>query len=204
MPAGKVRDLAGRALGDLPEDMSPGARQVAMLTAHRAAQAALLEPIHQALKELEAMPDWSGSVLVAGSGRFDWRTALIKRYDSFQDFYQQELAETWGKWSDLQETYRARVAGEIDDGEVQRRLNGNGGVRLPLHKRGDQSYNVTLNDRQVKQRGNTLAYRDAKAARDGKPATYYREKTLTVLRRAWRRASPEDRAAFRAEIERDP
>lgn len=64
----------------------------------------------------------------------------------------------------------------------------------PTKEEAGKGYNVT-----VSQRGNGRAYREAKAVRDGKPASYYREKPLTVLRRAWKRASDEERQAFRLE-----
>jgi hypothetical protein len=93
-----------------------------MVTMFRAAQADLLEPIMSALRELSEKKDWTGGFLVAERGRFNWATAPFKHYASFEDFYEQELAETWGKWSELQETYRRRAAREITDDQAQKRI----------------------------------------------------------------------------------
>jgi len=51
-------------------------------------------------------------------------------------------------------------------------------------------------------RGNSAAYREAKGKRDrlNAPAPYYREKPLTTLRRAWKRASAEEREEFLREV----
>jgi hypothetical protein len=46
----------------------------------------------------------------------------FKHYASFADFYQRELAETWGRWSDLEETYRKYSTGAISKEQVQQEL----------------------------------------------------------------------------------
>ena len=123
IPASNISDKVSRTVADLPIDVTPGARQVAMVTTFRAAQADLLEPIMQALEELEALPNWEGGFLVADNIRFNWKTAPFKHYKSFSDFYQQELAEIWGKWSELQETYHRYKRGELDKTGVQDRID---------------------------------------------------------------------------------
>ena len=118
-PASSVLRHAARGLVDLPTDVTPGARQVAQLTTWRAAQSYAIKPIGEALEELAKLPDWSGGFLVADNVDFDWRTAPFRSYDSFEDFYRKELEPTWGAWDKLQATYRALVAGEIDDQQAE-------------------------------------------------------------------------------------
>jgi hypothetical protein len=97
-------------LVDLTIDVTPGARQVAQLTAWRAAQSYAIGPIGAALEELSKLSDWSGGFLVAETINFDWRTAPFKRYASFEDFFRKELAATWRAWDELQGTYRRLIA----------------------------------------------------------------------------------------------
>jgi hypothetical protein len=211
IPAEKGKDKAMRALEDLPADVTPGARQVAMVTMHRSAQAELLEPIVTALRELEALPDWSGGFLVIDNIRRTWRDAPFKRYASFADFYQQELATTWGQWSELQATYSSYMAGELTTAQVEARLRKTG--RPP--KSDGKGDNITF-----KGRGTSRAYIVARLDRDGQDELAaavrahkisaiaaarragFRVDTplLVIVRRAWRRMTPEDRATFRAEI----
>jgi hypothetical protein len=217
IPAEQGKDKAMRALEDLPVDVTPGARQVAMVTMHRSAQAELLEPIVTALRELEALSDWSGGFLVIDNIRRTWRDAPFKRYASFADFYQQELATTWGQWSELQATYSSYMAGELTTAQVEARLRNPGGDRRSEKARADQGDNITL-----KERGTSRAYILARLDRDGlselaaavrarKTSAIAAARTagfegydpptpLTKLRRAWRLASSEERAVFRLEI----
>ena len=111
-PANEVLGRAGRSLVDLPTDVTPGARQVAQLTAWRAAQSYAIDPVTAALEELSKLPDWSGGFLVADTVNFDWRTAPFKHYDSFEDFYRRELEPTWEAWDRLQKTCRRLIARE--------------------------------------------------------------------------------------------
>ena len=63
-PANDVLHRAGRGLVDLPTDVTPGARQVAQLSAWRAAQDYAIAPVGAALEELSKLPDWTGGFLV--------------------------------------------------------------------------------------------------------------------------------------------
>jgi hypothetical protein len=64
VPIGAINRPAGRTLADLPEFVPPGAREVAQVTAVRAAQAATYHPMMCALEVL--------SKLGANSGRPGW------------------------------------------------------------------------------------------------------------------------------------
>jgi hypothetical protein len=65
----------------------------------------------EALKELEALPDWSGGFLVAE-----------KHYASFADFYAKELAGIWAQWGELIATWQRRLA-EQPQPEITDRCN---------------------------------------------------------------------------------
>lgn len=108
-PANDVLHRAGRGLVDLPTDVTPGARQVAQLSAWRAAQDYAIAPVGAALEELSKLPDWTGGFLVANSINFDWRTAPFRHYDSFADLYRKELEPTWRAWDRLHERCRQLV-----------------------------------------------------------------------------------------------
>lgn len=78
-------------------------------------------------------------------------------------------------------------------------LGKHGGAR-PVRDANDQGSAGTLKTARIK-RGNGLAYRQAVADRDGGSVKPRREeKSLTVLRRAWRRSTTEERAEFLREI----
>lgn len=113
VPTGDFQRTVTRTLADLPVDKSPGAADVALVTAVREVQAKSFIPVAEALKRLEALQDWSGGFLVAEGGRFSWQTAPFKRYASFDEFYRTELKSTWGDWAKLKETYLKYEAGEI-------------------------------------------------------------------------------------------
>ena len=100
-PAQSVLGRAGRGLVDLPADVTPGARQVAQLTAWRAAQDHALTMVTAALDELRVLPDWSGGFLVVDQINFDWRDAPFRHYTSFDDFYRRELQPTYQAWERL-------------------------------------------------------------------------------------------------------
>jgi hypothetical protein len=57
-PASSMLHRTCRRLADLPRDVTPGARQVAQLTAWRAAQVYALGPVEKAMTELQTLPDW--------------------------------------------------------------------------------------------------------------------------------------------------
>ena len=48
------------------------------------------------LENLRQLEDWSGVFIVADGVDFDWRKAPLKRYESFDHFYKEELQATWG------------------------------------------------------------------------------------------------------------
>ncbi len=178
-PANDVLRRAGRGLVDLPTDVTPGARQVAQLTAWRAAQSYAIGPIGAALEELSKLTSWTGGFLVADKVDFDWRTAPFKHYVSFEDFYHKELEPTWGAWDKLQDTYRELVEGKIDDREAEEKvkqsqqahaehLAGQNGV-LPIAAKSGRP-KKSGNDDKIENiiiRGSTSAsYRVAKLKRD--------------------------------------
>lgn len=100
-PTNTVLRQAVRGLVDLPVDVTPGARQVAQLTAWRCAQDAALGKVTAAIEELSSLTDWSGGFLVADTVNFDWRTCPFRHYASFHDFWLQEMEPTWQAWDAL-------------------------------------------------------------------------------------------------------
>lgn len=176
-PANSVLRHAARGLADLPSDVTPGARQVAQLTAWRAAQSYAIGPIGAALEELRTLPDWTGGFIVADTVDFDWRTAPFEHYKSFEDFYNRELKSTWGEWDQLQKTYRKLIEGDINDQQAEEQvkrdahamqLAGENGVQAIGERgrpkvdeeKGYKKENITFN------RGTSAAYRVAKLKRD--------------------------------------
>jgi hypothetical protein len=96
---GEMVRPAVRTIRNLPVDVTPGAREVAIVTGFRSVQEDALKPVMDALDILEKLSEteWRRGYLVAGPARnFDWRDAPFTHYESFADFYQQELAATWG------------------------------------------------------------------------------------------------------------
>lgn len=100
-PAKSMLGPAGRALHDLPIDVTRGARPVAELTAWSAAQRYALPRIASALEQVSLLPDWSGGFLVADGIYFDWRMAPFRHYRSYDQFYREELEPTWKPWRDF-------------------------------------------------------------------------------------------------------
>jgi hypothetical protein len=90
----------------------------------RSAQAEFLAPVTEALKKLEATTDWSGAHLVAENSRWNWKTAPLKHYVSFEDFYNRELRKTWGEWARLQAIYEKKLNGASDT-ELQPEIDAN-------------------------------------------------------------------------------
>ena len=70
---------AERTMADLPKDVTPGAKQVARLTAWRSAQEFVFADIMGDLEVLRRLADWSGVFVVADGVRFDWRKAPLKK-----------------------------------------------------------------------------------------------------------------------------
>lgn len=114
-PTREVLEPVMRSLYDLPvEGSSDGAREVAFLAAWRAAQMFAFQPVMDALSKLrERTWDPEQPFLLTDSVHFSWKTAPIRKYASFEDFYQRELEPTWGKWTDLQQTWRDVVTGRL-------------------------------------------------------------------------------------------
>lgn len=106
-------------IGALPEDMSPGARQVALLTSVTKAQASTIVPMAEALAELKQLgPDiWPCNFLVADKAEFNWRKATWRRYESFDDFYDRELRPIYGDYDsfihDDAEVLRGRISEDV-------------------------------------------------------------------------------------------
>lgn len=123
--ARKMSEPQLRSLADLPSDVTPGVKEVCMLTAISRADEAALGPVVKALKFLEKLPesDWRGKFLVADEANFNWRTAPLRHYDSFQDFYERELSKTWGEWHDLLEEWQEVVGGTKTAVEACDRIN---------------------------------------------------------------------------------
>jgi hypothetical protein len=117
-PGSGIKAVLTRTLSDVPDDLSPFAREVAILTLHRSVQAKVFQPIIDALKKLEARTDWSGGHLVIEHHRQTWIDAPYKHYESFADFYAKELETTWGKWEDLQKTWNRVAKGEISGAQA--------------------------------------------------------------------------------------
>ena len=102
-PIDQVIDAQVRSLMDLPNDVTPGARDVAQLTAWRTAQVCAVPEMVEALGRLKKLKDWKGGFLIADKINFDWKTAPFVRYASFEDFYEKELADTYGDLKGLVE-----------------------------------------------------------------------------------------------------
>lgn len=117
-PIDQVIDVQVRSLMDLPNDVTPGARDVAQLTAWRTAQVCALPQMVDALARLRNLKDWKGGFLIADKLNFDWKTAPFKRYASFEEFYETELADTYGDLERLLDTARRLRRGEIDTGQA--------------------------------------------------------------------------------------
>ena len=126
-PARDVLHQSLRRLVDLPGSVSEGAKEIAQLTAWRAAQAFALNPIREALDKVKGLRDWDKPFFVApNTTRFDWRDAPIKRFESFEHFYQSELETTWGAWEDLQKTYKKVDNGEINEDQAEEEVRESG------------------------------------------------------------------------------
>jgi hypothetical protein len=110
-----------RTLRDLPSTVPQGARDVAQLTAVRCYQRKKLPEVMDALERLSKAEDWSHPFLVMDSDVFDWHTAPIREYTSFEDFYRRELESVWGKWADLKTAWSDLVAHRINVEEFEDR-----------------------------------------------------------------------------------
>src|SRR5262245_19448038 len=113
-----------RALDSMEELTHPGAREIATLTVIARSQDWQFEPLMKALEIASKITDWSHPFMVAHNIKgdkfgpsFSWRDAPFRRYESFAHFYQCELEGPWGKWEDLQRTWKRIVKGEICEDE---------------------------------------------------------------------------------------
>jgi hypothetical protein len=225
--AGAMRDLM--AMGEFVHE---GGKEMAAATLIARSQDWQLKPMMEALETLSKVTNWDHSWMVAqkvdGSPSFDWRNAPSRRYASFQDFYNKELAATSGEWDRLVETWRRVCKGEISDGEAQAEVRLSAETReaigiAKLHPLGSHGKRLTR-DLVYHKHGSTGAiYLCRRLARDH-PAIFaalergtYRSiyeaaiaagvvkkvlanNQLARLRYDWKRATPEQRALFLAEI----
>jgi hypothetical protein len=115
--AREAASVQRKSIRVLPADLSPGAREVSLLSATTKAQATAIAPMAEALESLRAKGPgiWRGGFLVAGDGDFDWRTAPWRRYESFEDFYDTELAPVFAAYEELVRHARA-VRGDTAGG----------------------------------------------------------------------------------------
>lgn len=138
-----------RALDSMEELTHPGAREIATLTVIARSQDWQFEPLMKALEIASKITDWSHPFMVAHNIKgdkfgpsFSWRDAPFRRYESFAHFYQCELEATWGKWEDLQRTWKRIVKGEISEDEGRHIvLHGHGGDRRSEKAKADQGGN---------------------------------------------------------------
>lgn len=222
-PTREVLEPAMRSLYDLPvEGSTEGVREVAQLTAWKAAQEFALEPVMAALNKLRDR-DWDPEqpFLVTESVKSSWRDAPIRKYASFQDFYGRELEATWGKWTDLQETWRRVVRGELTEKQGEDVILGrhgvnqhtaDGGVRNTKSSHSDTArYALARLDRAHERGRERPEFRELAArVRSGEmsankaaiQAGFRKEVTaLDYLRRGWKLASAKERQAFLWEIQ---
>jgi len=111
-----------RRLEDLPSKLPAGVREVAIVSVFAREQDFAFDPVQKALQSLALLEDWSGSFLVAPdnlSTSFNWRNAEWRKYQSFADFYQRELENTWGSWEQLQEKFAQVARGQKTKVQVE-------------------------------------------------------------------------------------
>lgn len=223
-PTREVLEPVMRSLYDLPvEASSDGAREVALLAAWRAAQNFAFEPIMQALIKLrERKWDAEQPFLLTDSVHFSWKTAPIRKYASFEDFYERELEQTWGKWTDLLETWKGVVRGDLTPDQGKERILGKRGG-----DRQSDNYRTSTNQADIislNKHGTNAAYLSARLRRDHREiaerlsAGEFRSvraaaieagiitptPPLAIVRRAWKRATPDEREAIRAWVGEQP
>lgn len=146
---------------------------------------------------------------------FDWREAPMRKYESFADFYQRELERTFGTWENLQHTWNEVVKGKLTETQARERIKlGHGGDRRSERAKVVQADNVSLkhgNSRDylisrledgehvglvARVRAGTMSARAA-AIEAGiiTPST-----PLDQLRKAWAKASEDERQFFLDEV----
>jgi hypothetical protein len=116
----KHAEIIGRTVNDLPSTIPRLAKDVAKLTAIRCYQRQALPEVMAALDRLRTETNWDQPFLVCDADEaFDWRTAPLRRYAGFEDFYKRELEATWGKWADLSSAWADLVEGKISEEEFE-------------------------------------------------------------------------------------
>jgi hypothetical protein len=171
--ASQARSPVPRALDDMGELIHPGAREIATLTVIARSQDWQLKPLMQALQAASKITDWSHPWMVAENikrgrfgPRFNWRDAPYRYYKSFEDFYQQEIETTWGKWEDLQRTWTEVIKGKISEAEARQRIE-RGKLRAHGGDRRSDQVDNTSNDINLKAKGGTSrSYTLARLDRD--------------------------------------
>lgn len=100
--------------------------------------------------------------LVADKAQFNWRTAPTRRYESFSDFYNRELAKTWGDWHDLQEDWAKVVKGEQSGEQAIKAIEGRLRAKAGRPPKGEEKpYNI-----RIKNYGTRANYTLARLDRD--------------------------------------
>ena len=168
-PVQDMNEKMQRGLRDLPRDVPEGSKQVAQLTAWRHGLDWALQPVMEALDYLQVMPKerWEDPYMAADGPLFDWRTAPLTRYASFEDFYHRELEATWGKWEKLQATYRRVINGDITPEQGKAAILGDREIGIEGGKAGPGRGNKTATDsRRLKSYGQSPDYLTAKLDRD--------------------------------------
>jgi hypothetical protein len=168
----KLAAIVGRTLNDLPATIPKVQRDVAKLTAIRCYQRQALPGVMESLERLRAETDWNQPFLVCDADKgFDWRTAPVRRYAGFEDFYKRELEATWGEWAKLKSAWSDLVEHKITEEEFEDRRLGKPGGGAPLGNRNavkngnnpDTNRVVSLGQKG----GDTGAYIRARLERDG-------------------------------------
>lgn len=115
--ATKAAGVQRKSIRVLPDVLTPGSKEVALLTAVTKAQADSIMPMAEALESLrDKGPEiWGSAFLVAADGDFNWRTAPLRRYESFEDFYDTELAPVYGSYEEF-----VRVTAKVMRGEISK------------------------------------------------------------------------------------
>jgi hypothetical protein len=66
---------------------------------------------------------WPGKFLIADKAEFNWRTAPWVHYESFEDFYDRELAPIYGDYEEFVRNHTKMIHGEISAEQFVDRIN---------------------------------------------------------------------------------
>lgn len=174
IPAINMQD---RRIEDLPAELPPGVRAVAIVTVSARQQDFAFGPVMKSLELLSQMTseEWASSKYMVAPPQqkgkyvsFRWQNAPERKYKSFVDFYRRELEPTWGKWENLKALYAKVAKGEISETEAKdilgRRERGiKGGKPGPGRGKKTGVNNTRFNERSSTGR----AYIVARLRRDG-------------------------------------